>query len=152
MASQARSERRLLHSGVPFAKGVFTVAGVYGVLVLVPQYFMEGKVGRDFPPPITHPEHYYGFIGVALAWQILFLIMARDPVRYRLAMIPATLEKVGFGVTTVVLYLQGRLSPIILLGGVLDLIFAFLFLLSFRATAEHRNRGAVQAEDSLPDA
>jgi hypothetical protein len=113
---------------------------------------MEGKVGRDFPPPITHPEHYYGFIGVALAWQILFLIMARDPVRYRLAMIPATLEKVGFGAATVVLYLQGRLSPIILLGGVLDLIFALLFVLAFRATAEHGKPGALPAEGSLPDA
>lgn len=149
MASQPRSERGLLLPGVSFARGVFTVAGVYGVLVLVPQYFTEDRVGRDFPPPITHPEHYYGFIGVALAWQVLFLIMARDPVRYRIAMIPATLEKVAFGVATAVLYLQGRLSPIILVGGVLDLIFAFLFVLSFRATAEQRKPGRVQAEESV---
>ena len=148
MASQPRSERSLLPPGVPFAGVVFWVAGVYGVLVLVPQYFMEGKVGRDFPPPITHPEHYYGFIGVALAWQVLFLMMARDPIRYRLVMIPATLEKVAFGVATVVLYLQGRLSPIILIGGVIDLVFAFLFVVSFRATAEQR-KGAVQGEESV---
>jgi hypothetical protein len=148
MASQPRSERSLLHPGVPFARGVFWVAGVYGVLVLVPQYFMEDKAGRDFPPPITHPEHYYGFIGVALAWQVLFLMMARDPIRYRLVMIPATLEKVAFGVATVVLYLQGRLSPIILIGGVLDLVFAFLFVVSFRAIAEQR-KGAVPGEESV---
>lgn len=120
--------------GVSFARRVFMVAGVYGVLVLVPQYFTEAKVGRDFPPPITHPEHYYGFIGVALAWQVLFLIMARDPVRYRMAMIPATLEKLAFGVATVVLYMQGRLIPMILGFGIVDLIFALLFVLSFRAT------------------
>jgi hypothetical protein len=149
MASQSRSARALLRPGVSFARRVFAIAGVYGVLVLVPQYFTEDKVGRDFPPPITHPEHYYGFIGVALAWQVLFFIMARDPVRYRIAMIPATLEKVAFGVATVVLYLQGRLSPIILFGGVLDLIFAFLFALSFRATAEQRQAGAVQAAESV---
>ena len=54
-----------------FAKRVFFIAAVLGVIVLAPQYFMEAKVGRDFPPPITHPEHFYGFIGVALAWQML---------------------------------------------------------------------------------
>jgi hypothetical protein len=39
-----------------FAKRVFLIAGVYGVLVLAPQYFLEARIGRDFPPPITHPE------------------------------------------------------------------------------------------------
>jgi hypothetical protein len=145
MESQPISKRGPLEKGVSFARRVFAVAGVYGVLVLVPQYFMEDKVGRDFPPPITHPEHFYGFIGVALAWQVLFLIMARDPVRYRIAMIPATLEKAAFGVATVVLYLQGRLSPIVLGGGVLDLIFALLFVLSFRATATQGQPGAARA-------
>ena len=122
--------------GVALARRIFTVAGIYGVLVLFPQYFMEGRVGLDFPPPITHPEHYYGFVGVALAWQVLFLIMARDPVRFRLAMLPATLEKLAFGGAAVVLYLQGRLAPLIFGAGVLDLIFAALFVVAFRATAE----------------
>ena len=147
MASQSSSARPVLRRGATFARRVFAVAGVYGILVLVPQYFMEAKVGRDFPPPITHPEHYYGFIGVALAWQALFLIMARDPIRYRIVMIPATLEKVAFGAATVVLYLQGRLSPIILGGGVVDLIFVCLFVLSFRATAE-QNQPDAQAAGS----
>jgi hypothetical protein len=56
-----------------FARRLFLIAGIYGVLVLAPQYFLEAKTGRDFPPPITHLEHYYGFIGVALAWQVFFL-------------------------------------------------------------------------------
>jgi hypothetical protein len=122
-------------SGVTFARRVFLVAGVYGVLVLLPQYFMEARVGRDFPPPITHPEHYYGFIGVALAWQALFLLVAKDPVRYRAAIVPALLEKLAFGVPCVVLYLQGRLPPVVLAFGVLDLILAVLFAASYRATA-----------------
>lgn len=45
-----------------FARRVFFIAAVYGVIVLVPQYFMEARSGRDFPPPITHPEHFYGFV------------------------------------------------------------------------------------------
>ena len=122
--------------GLTLARRIFTVAGVYGVLALVPQYFMEGRVGRDFPPPISHPEHYYGFIGVALAWQVLFLIMARDPARYRLVMLPAALEKLAFGAAALVLYFQGRLANLVLGAGLLDLVFAALFIAAFRATAE----------------
>ena len=119
-----------------FARRIFLIAGIYGVLALLPQYFMEGRTGRDFPPAVTHPEYYYGFIGVALAWQVLFFIMARDPVRFRLAMVPASLEKLSFGGAAVVLYLQARLSTLMLAGGIVDLIFAALFLAAFRATSD----------------
>ena len=120
-----------------FARRVFFIAAIYGVIVLVPQYFMEGKVGRDFPPPITHPEHFYGFIGVALAWQILFFMIARDPVRYRGAMIPAILEKLAFGGAAIVLYAQGRLAAPVLGAGIIDLVFATLFFIALRSTPEH---------------
>jgi len=119
---------------VRLARFVFLTAAVYGILVLTPQYFMEAKVGRDFPPPITHPEHFYGFIGVALAWQVLFVIIARDPVRYRPAMPVAVLEKLGFGVAAVVLFAQGRLHPAVLGAGLIDLVLAALFIAAFRLT------------------
>src|ERR1044072_5570319 len=93
-----------------FAKVVFRGAGVYGLLVLVPQFFLEGKIGRDVPPPITHPEFFYGFICVAVAWQVLFLVLSTDPVRYRPMMIPAMLEKIGFPIAVAILYFQGRLT------------------------------------------
>jgi hypothetical protein len=118
-----------------FAKRVFLIAGIYGVIVLVPQYFMETKIGRDFPPPITHPEHFYGFVGVALAWQILFFLIARDPVRLRPAMIPAILEKLAFGLAAIALYAQGRLAAPVLGAGIIDLVFAALFAWSWGATA-----------------
>ena len=123
-------------AGVTLARRVFAVAGWYGLVTLVPLYFMENRVGRDFPPPITHPEHYYGFVGVALAWQVLFLIMARNPVRYRVAMIPATLEKLSWSAACVALYIQGRLSSVVLGTGLVDLIFAVLFVASYRAIRE----------------
>ncbi len=63
----SRATCRKLITPHTFAKRVFLVAGVYGLAVLFPQYFMEGQTGRDFPPPINHPEYFYGFIGVALA-------------------------------------------------------------------------------------
>ena len=121
-----------------FARRVFTAAAIYGIAALAPQYFLEKRVGRDFPPPITHPEHFYGFIGVALAWQFVFLVIARDPVRYRPLMLVAVLEKLAFGVPAILLYLQGRLPGVVLAAGLIDLILGTLFALSYRATKTAR--------------
>lgn len=116
------------------ASRIFLAAALYGIAVLAPQYFLEAKVGRDFPPPITHPEHFYGFLGVALAWQLAFLLIARDPVRYRLFMLPAIAEKLAFGIAAPVLFLLGRApAPVAFFGGV-DFLLAALFLAAFRAT------------------
>jgi hypothetical protein len=118
-----------------FAKILYAVAGIYGLLVLLPQYFLEEKTGRDYPPAITHPEYYYGFIGVALAWQVLFLLLARDPVRYRMMMIPAILEKAGFGVAAVVLFLLNRIGAMMLGAGIIDLVLGTLFAVAYAKTA-----------------
>jgi hypothetical protein len=120
--------------GSRFAKRVFLVAGIYGVLVVLPQYSIEEMIARDFPPPITHPEYFYGFIGVALAWQVAFLLIAQDVQRHRLLMLPAILEKVTFGVAAVLLYANGRVTGLTTGGGIIDLVFAVLFALAFWAT------------------
>ena len=119
-----------------FARRVFLIAGVYGLIVLLPMYLLEEKTGRDFPPPITHPEYYYGFIGVAVAWQIVFLILSRDPLRYRPMMIPAILEKAVFGIPAVVLFLQRRISTLTLAAGLVDLLLGVLFILAYLNTAD----------------
>lgn len=119
-----------------FAERVFRYAAIYGILVLLPQYFMEERIGRDFPPPITHPEHFYGFVGVALAWQVVFLIIAKDPVRYRPVMLAAILEKLAFGGAAVALFLAQRLAPSVLAAGLVDLVLAGLFVAAYRRTGE----------------
>lgn len=121
-----------------FAKIVYTVAGIYGLLVLLPQYFLEGKTGRDYPPAITHPEYYYGFVGVALAWQVLFLILARDPVRYRPLMIPTLLEKASFGIAVIVLFLLERVGVMMLAAALIDLLLGALFAIAYVKTAARR--------------
>lgn len=117
-----------------FARRVFLAAAVYGFIVLLPQYFLEGRIGRDFPPPITHPEQFYGFIGVALAWQVAFLIIASDVRRHKPLMIPAVLEKLAFGGAVVVLFALGRVAPAVLAAGGIDLVFAVAFAAAYRAT------------------
>lgn len=117
-----------------FARRVFTGAAVYGLLALVPQYFLEDRLNRDFPPAITHPEHFYGFVGIAIAWQFAFLVIARDPVRYRALMPVAVLEKLAFGGAAIVLFALGRIAwPVLAVGGV-DLVLAALFLAAYRMT------------------
>jgi len=117
-----------------FAKYTFLIAGIYGLLVLVPMYFLEEKNGRDFPPAINHPEYYYGFIGVAVAWQIVFLVLSTDPKRYRLMMFPAILEKLSFAVPVIVLLVQNRVPFFIMVVAIPDLILGALFAVSFLKT------------------
>ena len=118
-----------------FAKRVFLIAGIYGLIVLLPMYLLEEKTGRDFPPPVTHPEFYYGFIGVAVVWQIAFLILSRNPIRYRPMMIPAILEKASFGIPAVVLFLQHRISTFTLAAGLADSLLGVLFFIAYLKTA-----------------
>lgn len=118
-----------------FARTIFRTAGIYGLIVLLPQYFLEARTGRDFPPPITHPEYYYGFIGVAVAWQLVFLVIARDPARYRLMMLPAIVEKATFAIATLTLFLQDRLSGQMLGAGLVDLVLGVLFAVAFWRTS-----------------
>ena len=110
MSRDDQIDRTSGSSAATFARRVFAIAGWYGLIVMLPQYFLEAKIGRDYPPPITHPENFYGFIGVTIAWQLMFLVISRDPVRYRAAMIPAIVEKVTFVVAVAVLYAKSRVA------------------------------------------
>jgi hypothetical protein len=117
-----------------FAKILFWIAAVWGILILTPLYFMFDMIGRQDPPPITHPAFYYGFVGTGLAWQFAFLVIARDPVRFRPMMLPSIFEKFSYGIALTTLYLQHRLHPSDLVFGVVDLLFGLLFLVAFVRT------------------
>jgi hypothetical protein len=117
-----------------FAKIVFNIAGAWGVIALLPLYFLFDRIGIDDPPPITHPGFYYGFAGIGLAWQIAFFLIARDPIRYRIMMIPGLLEKLAFGGAVVVLVAQNRMHTNDLVFGGIDLLFCVLFAIAFART------------------
>ena len=117
-----------------FAKIVFRVAAIWGVLVITPLYFMFNVIGRQDPPPITHPGFFYGFAGAALAWQIAFFFIARDPVRYRPLMIPSIIEKFSYGAAVVILVLQQRMHSSDLLFAGTDLLLGVLFVIAYFKT------------------
>ncbi|MCF8150314.1 MAG: hypothetical protein K9K30_10125 [Burkholderiaceae bacterium] len=114
-----------------FAKRVFFWGGIYGILVLTPLYFMEEMLARDFPPPFSHPEQFYGFLGVALAWQFAFLLIASDVRRYRLFMLPAIAEKLLSSISTLLLYAADRVVAMTAAPAVVDLVLAILFIIAF---------------------
>lgn len=71
---------------------------------------------------------------MALAWQCAFLLVAYDVPRFRLFMLPATLEKLTFGVATLVLYALGRVAALVACAGSIELVFAVLFVLAFHSS------------------
>jgi hypothetical protein len=125
----------LEESSMKFARIVFAVAGLYGLVTLVPTYFLETRIGVADPSAITHPEYFYGFLGVALAWQIMFLLIAFEPRRHRPAMLAAFVEKLGFGGAALGLFIAHRIQPAVFALGLVDLALGGLFLISYLATA-----------------
>ena len=118
-----------------FARRVLWVAGIYGLVVIAPIFFLESRIGRDYPPAITPPEYFYAFLCVTLAWQVLYLFMAQDPVRHRPLLIPSVLEKVGFPIAALVLLAQQRVPLLTVSFSMVDLVFAVLFIVSYRKLA-----------------
>jgi hypothetical protein len=120
------------------ARWIFGVAGVYGLVLLVPFYFLEDRIGQDTPPTITHPEFFYGFVGLGVAWQIAFLCVAVDPLRYRLMMIPSLVEKFAFAIAIGVLFLRERVPETLVGFGGIDLVLGILFVVAWLRTAAPR--------------
>lgn len=128
-----------------FARISFIIAAVYGLLVLIPGLLVENTGGHAF---LAQPEYYYGFYGLALVWQIAFLVIAADPMRYRPLMLVAVLEKAAFFVPTMLLWNAGRLpegsGPFV--GGLIDGALMLLFLAAWWFTPKPAlPRGGVSA-------
>jgi hypothetical protein len=130
-------------AGVPmrFAKVVFTAAGVWGIVVLTPLYFLLDLTGRQYAPPTDYPHFFYGFLAVAMAWQIAFLVIGSQPARFRPLMIPAIVEKLGYVVTTALLRGQGRISAADAMTAWPDLLLGILFTAAFWKTLSSDQRG-----------
>jgi hypothetical protein len=120
-----------------FAKIVFWIAAIWGLLVITPLYFMFDIISLNDPPAITHPGFFYGFVGAALAWQISFLFIARDPGRHRPLMLPSMFEKFSYSLAVIILVAQGRMHRSDLLFGGVDLLLGALFVVAYLKTPRH---------------
>ena len=110
------------------ASRLFRIAGIYGLIVLLPLYFTEPMIARYAPPALTHPEFYYGFIGAAATMQLVALTIASDPTRFLPLMPVAAIGKFGFAAAVGVLFAMGRLRASDLPLPVIDLLLGIAFL------------------------
>jgi hypothetical protein len=116
------------------AKWIFRIAGIYGLVVMIPIAFSEKLIEQIMPPAVNHPEFFYGFVLLNISWQVLYLILARDPVQYRLMMLPAFLAKVSAPFALTLLVLQNRISTQWIPTAFIDGIFATLFVIAYWLT------------------
>jgi len=114
-----------------FARIVFIVAGVWGIAVLTPIYFLVDVTGRHYARPAEYPHFFYGFLSVAIAWQMAFLVIGSNPARFRPLMIPAIVEKLGWVAGLAILHGQGRVSAADAQALWPDLFLGLLFIAAF---------------------
>jgi uncharacterized membrane protein YccC len=118
-----------------FAKVVFWIAAIWGILVITPLYFLFNMISEKDPPPITHPGFFYGFVGLALAWQFAFLVIALEPVRLRPMMLPSMVEKFSYAIAVITLVLEGRMHRSDLVFAATDTLLGLLFVVAYIKTA-----------------
>jgi len=118
-----------------FARIVFIAAGVWGLGLLTPLYFMFDAIGRMYASPINYPQGYYGFLAITMAWQCAFLVIGSNPARYRSMMVPSMVEKFAYVLTMGALYLQGRIGVTDVLVIAPDCLLGVLFAIAFAKTS-----------------
>ncbi len=108
----------------------FRGAAVYGLVVLLPQYFL--------PPPAGGEVFFYGFIGTASAFQLVFWVIGGDPARYRTLMLVGVVEKLAYGVPVLILFAQGRADALYVGAAIIDLVLGLGFFLAWRVTPRRK--------------
>jgi hypothetical protein len=119
-----------------FAKRVFQIAGIWGLLILLFAYGAYFFGGDEWSVVTSHPQYVHGFFLVTFAWQVAFLLIATDPIRYRLLMLAAMLEKFPFTLATMLLYAAGTVDTTVLAAGLIDGLFGVLFSIAYVVTDE----------------
>lgn len=112
-----------------FASRVYRWAAIYGIIVLGLAYFQ----------PVPDPWHltHLGFVGTALVFQGVFLVIARDPRRFE-PLMPVTLfEKLCFGVPAVAFAASGKNELSSGIFGAIDLLLFVLFLVAWQRMVIH---------------
>jgi len=69
-------------------------------------------------------------VGVALAFQFVFLVIASDPARFRPMMLPSVFEKLSYIAAISMLYVQNRVTTAQAITAVPDSLFCLLFVIA----------------------
>ena len=128
-----------------FAKWVFWIGGVWGVLVVGPLFFLEDALAGATGKPFSHPDTFYGFVASTFAWQLAYLLIARHPDRYRPFMLLGALGKLIYAGAAWTLFGQGRIAITVPMLASPDLVLAVLFVVAWFKT-----RPAKAQADAIP--
>lgn len=85
-------------------------------------------------PPAAGALFFHGFVGTALAFQLVFWVVGGDPVRYRPLMLAAVAEKLAFVAPAALLAGTGQLGGTTLAAAMVDLVLGIGFLAAWRVT------------------
>jgi len=110
-----------------FTRRVLIAAAVYGFIGAATLYV------TDAPDP--HRLLYFAFAGIALVFQGVFLVIARDPRRYAAFLPLCVFEKLSFAVPALAFAARGQAGPTMALAGAVDLLLALLFVVAWRKMA-----------------
>ena len=117
-----------------FAKWVFALGGIWGVLIIGPLLFLENTLAGVTGQPFSHPDTYYGFFASTFAWQLGYLVIGRNPSAYRPFMLIGALGKVIYATATWALHAQGRVPIVVPALATPDLVLAALFVAAWVKT------------------
>lgn len=110
-----------------FTSRIMIAAAIYGLIGASTLYLAEA--------PDPHRLLYFAFAGIALVFQGVFLVIARDPRRFQPLLPLCFFEKVSFAVPALAFAARGQATPSLALGGAVDLLLAVLFVLCWRKMA-----------------
>ena len=110
-----------------FTRRVMIGAAIYGFIGAATLYL------TDAPDP--HRLLYFAFAGIALVFQGVFLVIARDPRRFAPLLPLCVFEKVSFGIPALAFAARGQAEASMALGGAVDLLLAVLFVIAWRKMA-----------------
>lgn len=116
-----------------FAKWVFTIGGLWGVLIIGSLFFLEPVIASQ-TGPLSHPDTYYGFAVSTFAMQIGYLVIGRNPAAYRPFMLIGAGGKLAYAAFCWALYAQGRIPVTVPTLASPDLLLAALFVAAWFRT------------------
>jgi hypothetical protein len=123
------------------ARWVFLIAGILDLLPVVPLAYAAISNGEAILPDVASMGlFFYVSVFQYVCWQMLYIVLARDPVRYRPMMIPAFLVEVTAPFNPAWLFLYGFRFWIPI--AVVDLVLAILFVVAFWLTGRDPNWSA----------
>ncbi len=114
------------------ARWLFRGAAIYGAILLLPVYFLEARIAAP-ATRLPAPEYFYGFIGAALSFQLVYWVIGGAPRKYYALMPLAVGAKLSFWIPTAILWSAGRTTTSTFALSCGDLLLAIAFLLAWRS-------------------